>query len=50
MMKLETETPVRRRDVVQVLAALDEDEFRILVAEARGVPLVPAEGVTRGSK
>lgn len=36
-----TETPVGRRDIVQVLASLDDDEFRALVDEARGQSLIP---------
>lgn len=43
------ETPVGRREVVQVLAALDDDEFRSVLDEARGAALVPlAELVVEG--
>lgn len=42
------ETPVTRRDLVHVLAALDDDEFDALVDEARGSSLT--EGVARGGK
>lgn len=44
-----TETAVGRRDIVQVLASLDDEEFRSLVDEARGPGLVPlAELVIEG--
>ena len=44
-----TETPVGRRDIVQVLAALDDTEFRSVLDEARGTALVPlAELVIEG--
>lgn len=35
------ETLVGRRDIVQLLASLDDDEFQVLVDEARGQSLVP---------
>lgn len=41
--------PVGRRDIVQVLAALDDDEFRAVADEARGTSLIPlAELVLEG--
>ena len=45
-----TEAPISRRDVVHVLAALDDDEFRELVDEARGSSVIPAERTARGEK
>jgi hypothetical protein len=43
------EPAVERRDVVQLLAALDDTEFRSVVEEARGPSLVPlAELVIEG--
>lgn len=35
------DAPISRRDVVHVLAALDDDEFRELVDEARGSSVIP---------
>lgn len=40
--------PVSRRELVHVLAALDDDEFASLVDEARGP--VPTQGVARGGE
>lgn len=44
-----TEAEVGRRDLVQVLAAMDDDEFRAVADEARGASLIPlAELVLEG--